>query len=185
MYYFNKSLQGYPFEFSQLLAYRRGDTDLLTKHLQNVEDRNLRNLLASMLSIDPKDRKSAELYLDQERGQLFPEYFYSFLQSYFQMFSSIPILPSDDKIARLHSDISQIIEMLGDQDQEETKDDCRMPPDMDGLTLITTVVTSCIRGLHHCNSKISCLEILLKLAEHTSSETVLDRILPYIVSDLM
>lgn len=138
-----------------------------------------------MLSIDPKDRKSAELYLDQERGQLFPEYFYTFLQSYFQMFSSIPILPSDDKITRLHSDISQIIDMLGDRsgDQDDcSKDHCRLPPDKDGLTLITTVVTSCIRGLHHCNSKISCLEILLKLAEHTSSETVLDRILPYIVS---
>lgn len=41
------------------------------------------------------------------------------------------------------------------------------------------------RGLHLANSKIQCLEILLELANHTSADTVLDRILPYIVSALI
>lgn len=169
-----------PFEFSQLLTYRNGENGLVIKHLESIEDVNLRNLLTSMLHINPKERKSAEIYLDQERDNLFPEYFYSFLQSYVQMFSSIPIVPSDDKISRLHSDISQIIDILTNKDavRDETSDN-------DGLILITTVVTSCIRGLNHCKSKISCMEILLKLAEHTTSDTILDRILPYIVSSLM
>jgi len=35
--------------------------------------------------------------------------------------------------------------------------------------------------MYHCSSKIHCLEILFKLAQHTSSETILDRILPYIL----
>ncbi|XP_070507478.1 phosphoinositide 3-kinase regulatory subunit 4 [Chironomus tepperi] len=160
-----------PFEFSQLLTYRNGENQLVNRHLNALEDENLRNLLSSMLSINPKDRKSAEIYLDMERGRLFPEYFYSFLQSYIPItFSSIPIVPNDDKIMRLHADVTQIVDIITKDNLED-----------DGLILITTLVTSCIRGLNHCSSKIHCLEILYKLAQHTSSETILDRILPYIL----
>lgn len=160
-----------PFEFSQLLTYRNGENELVTRHLKGIEDDSLRELLTSMLSIKPKERKSAEIYLDMARGQLFPEYFYSFLQSYIPiMFSSVPIVAVDDKISRLHADIAQIIGIITKDEVED-----------DGLILITSLVTSCIRGLNHCNSKIDCLEVLHKLAQHTSSETVLDRILPYIL----
>jgi phosphoinositide-3-kinase regulatory subunit 4 len=160
-----------PFEFSQLLTYRNGENDLVMRHLKGIDDDNMRDLLSSMLSINPKERKSADVYLDTERGRLFPEYFYSFLQSYIPiMFSSVPIVPSDDKILRLHSDITQIIDIITKDDLED-----------DGLILITTLVTSCLRGLYHCNSKINFLEVLHKLAQYTSSETILDRILPHIL----
>lgn len=165
-----------PFEFSQLLAYRAGEMELVNKHLKEIENKNLRKLIASMISLNPKERKSAEIYLDQHRGRLFPEYFYSFLQSYMQMFSSIPIMPADDKILRLHSDIGQIIQILTQTDDTES-----VSTEANGLIIITTVVTSCIRGLHHCLTKLQCLDILKLIAEHTTSETILDRILPYIV----
>lgn len=193
-----------PFEFSQLLAYRSGDQELVTKHLDQLENNNLRDLIASMISRNPGDRKSAEVYLDEERGRyfhilsplrsflkmrkfkfisfhfrLFPEYFYTFLQSYMQMFSSLRILPPDDKIMRLHSDIKQIIEIFlpsNDENSDQTIPD-------DALILITAVVTSCIRGLKYCKTKLHCLEILQQLSKHTTSETVMDRILPYIVSE--
>lgn len=58
-----------PFEFSQLLAYRSGDMELVAKHLDQLENENLRNLIASMISRIPSDRKSAEVYLDEERGR--------------------------------------------------------------------------------------------------------------------
>lgn len=58
-----------PFEFSQLLAYRSGDLELVTKHLEALENENLRNLIASMISRNPSDRKSAEVYLDEQRGK--------------------------------------------------------------------------------------------------------------------
>lgn len=171
-----------PFEFSQLLSYRSGEEELVAKHLNGIENTRLRSLLSSMLSRDPADRKSAELYLDQERGQLFPEYFYSFLQSYMQMFSSIPIVPPDDKILRLHSDIKQIIEYLTVKpSDEETEENAEQLED-DGLILITSAVTANIRGLNHCSSKLNCLDILREIAQHTTSAIILDRILPSIVS---
>lgn len=58
-----------PFEFSQLLAYRAGDLELVKKHLKGIENENLRNLIASMINLNPKERKSAEIYLDQMRGK--------------------------------------------------------------------------------------------------------------------
>jgi phosphoinositide-3-kinase, regulatory subunit 4 len=67
-----------------------------------------------------------------------------------------------------------------DEDKPQEKKD--FGPDNEGLILITSLVTSCIRGLHHCTSKLYTLEILQLLCENSSSETILDRILPYIVS---
>lgn len=43
--------------------------ELVTNHLQQIENDNLRNLIASMISLDPKQRKSADVYLDEERGR--------------------------------------------------------------------------------------------------------------------
>ena len=54
--------------------------------------------------------------------------------------------------------------------------------DSDGLGLIVTLVTSNMRSLRFCASKLGALEALAKIAPHVASETVLDRILPHIVS---
>ena len=241
----------------------------MSKHLDIIEDSGIRELLASMLERNPANRKSAEIYLAQARGTVFPEYFYLFLQPYMLIFSAAPILSPDEKINRLKKDISNIINILKAEESEKiksdikstemtksnhfennvesTKDDFGHNEDntiveddsnqsfhksdlnkcdletvqiqdtksdsqtdqqaepvliesqrrkldlksekkifssepVEGLVIITQLVTSCIRGLHHSQSKLQSLEILLELAENTSDETILDRILPYIVS---
>lgn len=102
-----------------------------------------------------------------------------------QMFSSIPLLPPDEKIMRLHSDINQIIDLLSSKEansaESNDQEDGKVLQDNNGLIIITTVVTSCIRGLRYCITKLRCLEILQQLSMHTTSEIVLDRILPYIL----
>lgn len=240
----------------------------MSKHLDNIDDPGIRELLASMLERNPTNRKSAEIYLAQARGIIFPEYFYSFLQSYMLIFSAAPILSPDEKIGRLKKDIGNIINILADENErmkmsepksmevakaaqgesnvESMKDDsghseentmvevdsdqssdktdlnqidtrstsqdvgsdiqveteheiksedhkqtCNVESKkpvststetLEGLVIITQLVTSCIRGLHHLQSKLHSLEILLELAKNVSDETILDRILPYIVS---
>ncbi|XP_074107920.1 vacuolar protein sorting 15 isoform X2 [Cotesia typhae] len=256
-----------PFDFSQLLAYRNSEYSA-SKHLDKIEDSGIRDLLASMLEKNPSNRKSAEIYLSQARGKIFPEYFYSFLQSYMLIFSAAPIMSPDEKINRLKKDICNIINIFkseevessrknsnnndksdsikksingsnielsredsaepseentiieGDSDQSFDKSDANTNSDtklskqdnnkavnfnseetlgtlqrdveadleefkiksekLEGLIIITQLVTSCIRGLHHSQSKLQSLEILLELAENASDETILDRILPYI-----
>lgn len=181
-----------PFEYSQLLSYCI-DKYSPQKHLDNLEDSNLRSLIKSMIEKEPSQRKSAEFYLAEYRGTLFPEYFYSFLQSYMLIFSSTPILTPDEKIVRLKSDINNIFTFLGPLTRSHNKDKIDEKHDVEkidkgeceGLVIITSLVTSCIRGLHDCSSKLYSLDILLELACHASDETVLDRILPYIVSKLV
>ncbi|KAG5326958.1 PI3R4 kinase, partial [Acromyrmex heyeri] len=181
-----------PFDFSQLLAYRNNEYSV-SKHLDSIDDLGIRELLSSMLERNPTNRKSAEIYLAQTRGTIFPEYFYSFLQSYMLIFSAAPILSPDEKITRLKKDIGNIISILKAEDNERMKTNSKQTCDaeskksistsseiLEGLVIITQLVTSCIRGLHYSQSKLHSLEILLELAENVSDETILDRILPYI-----
>ncbi|XP_011497042.1 PREDICTED: phosphoinositide 3-kinase regulatory subunit 4 [Ceratosolen solmsi marchali] len=239
-----------PFDFSQLLAYRNGEYSA-NKHLDNVDDLGIRELLTSMIEKNPVNRKSAELYLSQARGKVFPEYFYGFLQSYMQIFSAAPILSPDEKINRLKKDINNITNMFKKQNKikEQVLENFKLRNDRninfekvifdhskkniitkndseknlakikieikdipklnasnslindnwdnsvktkncknnlesinteEGLVIITQLVTSCIRGLHHSQSKLQSLEILLELADNTFEETILDRILPFI-----
>ncbi|KAJ8710702.1 hypothetical protein PYW08_009217 [Mythimna loreyi] len=204
-----------------LLAYRNGEERPASMTLATDEPQ-LKALLHSMTERNPRDRRTAELYLDEARGKLFPEYFYSFLQSYMLIFSAQPILPPDEKILRIHQDIRNIIKIFTqpsdaknyqdlveettehqnidnidkikdnfkvlnvnttdfDEDDDKAPERKDMGPDSEGLILITSLVTSCIRGLHHCTSKLYSLEILQLLCENSSSETILDRILPYII----
>lgn len=175
-----------PFEYSQLLAYCSGKYSP-QKHLDKLEDPNLKSLISNMIEIDFSKRKSAEDYLAEYRGTLFPEYFFTFLQSYMLIFSSSPVLTPDEKIMRLKSDIGNIFKFLGPPckttDNSEKQDPEKAEKgECEGLVIIISLVTSCIRGLHDISSKLYSLEILLELASHASDETVLDRILPYIVS---
>lgn len=176
-----------PFDLSQLLAYCSNEHSP-QKHLDKIEDPSLRALLSNMIQRDPSQRLSAELYLSQERGKLFPEYFYTFLQPYMQMFSASPIVSPDEKIARLKKDIGSVFKFLhptgsGNGESEKLESDkSSVSEEDDGLVIITSLVTSCIRGLHDCTSKLQSLDILLELSRHANEETILDRILPYAVS---
>lgn len=167
-----------PFDLSQLLAYKSGEYSP-QKHLDRLEDLSLRQLIASMIQKDPTQRLTAETYLSHERGRLFPEYFYTFLQSYMLIFSASPVLSPDEKIGRLKNDIGNMFKFLCSAEENETGE---RDKDNDGLVIIVSLVTSTIRGLHDCTSKLQSLEILYELALHANEETIMDRILPYIVS---
>ncbi|KAJ8948165.1 hypothetical protein NQ318_009257 [Aromia moschata] len=172
-----------PFEYSQLLAYRNGKYSP-QKHLDKLEDSNLRELISNR-SI----QKVVGGGLPSPAPRhLIPQYFFSFLQSYMLIFSASPILSPDEKIMRLKKDIANIFKFLGpmtksSSEKEEEKQDMEKDKgECEGLVIITSLVTACIRGLHDCSSKLFSLEILLELATHASDETILDRILPYIIS---
>jgi len=162
-----------PFDFSQLLAYRANEYSP-DKVLDKIEDGDLRQMVAHMLQKDPAQRHSVEEYLRQARGKAFPEYFYSFLQSYMQMFSRAPHMSSDQKILRIYKDLDNFDELLKTSDENEKIDsEC--------LVIMTAVVTSCIRSLHLTDSKLQSLSVLVWLAQNQSSDIILDRILPFII----
>lgn len=67
------------FSLAQLFKYRKGE---YTPVLSEIEDKHIQELVTSMTSIDPRDRLSAEEYLEKWKNKLFPAYFYDFLHEF-------------------------------------------------------------------------------------------------------
>ena len=163
-----------PFTFSQLLAYRANEFDPI-KVIEKIKDNDIKRLVEHMIQRDCDLRLNANSYLSQERGRVFPQYFYSFLQSYMQIFSTDQTMLPDQKIDKVYENLSSILEMVNDDVTGF---------DSEGLVLITTLVTTNVRALKSCGSKIKALEILSDLAEYLADEIILDRIIPYIIPKL-
>ncbi|KAK6819530.1 hypothetical protein PG987_016013 [Apiospora arundinis] len=73
------------FTLSQLYKYRRSEFDPVISHLSRIPDQGLREMLSSMLALEPEKRYSAEQYLEYFKGRVFPDYFYSFLHQYMEL----------------------------------------------------------------------------------------------------
>lgn len=109
-------------------------------------------------------------YIFFQRAKVFPDYFYTFLQSYMQIFSTDPHMTSDQKITKIHENLDILISNVENNEV-----------DVEGLTLICGLVTANIRSLKFAGAKVKATEILSKLAKKLSSEVILDRILPFVV----
>lgn len=69
------------FTLSQLFRYRKGEYDPTVALLSKVDDENVRNLISSMIRLDPGERWHAQDYLDEYKGKAFPLYFYNHLHT--------------------------------------------------------------------------------------------------------
>jgi len=162
-----------PFDFSQLLAFRAGEY-YPDEFLASIEDNDVRELVEHMISKDPNSRHTVSKYLVQERGRVFPESFYSFLQSYMGMFSRAPLMSGDQKIRRIHKDLSHLETLLSSSDPRQSIDN-------ECLLVVANVVTSCVRSLSLTSSQLQCLSILEWLSSRLPSEVILERILPHLI----
>eukprot|EP00057_Strongylocentrotus_purpuratus_P020172 XP_011674646.1 PREDICTED: phosphoinositide 3-kinase regulatory subunit 4 [Strongylocentrotus purpuratus] len=166
-----------PFDLSQLLAYCSGaySPDAV---LEQIEDEHIKDLCKHMLQKDPSKRMSAEQYLVKGRGTAFPEFFYTFLKVYMGEFAGVPIYPADEKIARLRKDMGSIMQTLvanmedGENNQRHSNN---------GLVIVLSLVTSCLRSLKFCVSRLGALDIMLMIGKHLPDDIILDRIIPCIL----
>ena len=163
-----------PFNFAQLLSYRANEFDPI-KTIEKIKDPQIKKLVDHMIQKDPKCRRNANAYLSEERGGVFPNYFYSFLQSYMQIFSTDQSMTPDQKIDKIYDNLSSILDMVKEKETGF---------DSEGLVLIIPLITSNVRALQFCGSKIKALEILSSLSQHLADEIILDRIIPYIITKL-
>ncbi|KAI1210902.1 ARM repeat-containing protein [Annulohypoxylon truncatum] len=120
------------FSLSQMFKYRRGEYDPVISHLSRIPDQGLREMLSSMIQLDPEKRYSAEQYLDFYKTKVFPEYFYSFLHQYMELITDsssgrTPITGSmrnlgeaDERIDRVFYDFDKISYFLGYHDGKES-----------------------------------------------------------------
>ncbi|KAL2164712.1 hypothetical protein VTH06DRAFT_7 [Thermothelomyces fergusii] len=113
------------FTLSQLYSYRKGEYDPTITHLSKIPDKDLREMIAQMIQLDPQKRYSAEQYLDFWKGKVFPEYFYSFLHQYMELITDISSAQyagggavrnaseADQRIERVWLDFDKIAYFLG------------------------------------------------------------------------
>ncbi|KAN0061416.1 Serine/threonine-protein kinase [Thecaphora frezii] len=69
------------FTLSQLFKYRQGNSDVETI-LAEIPDVHIRELVRSMIALDPADRKSFDEYLMDGHNKAFPSSFYDFFHHY-------------------------------------------------------------------------------------------------------
>ncbi|TPX06961.1 uncharacterized protein E0L32_011106 [Thyridium curvatum] len=120
------------FSLSQLYKYRRGEYDPAISHLSRIPDKDLREMIASMIQLDPQKRYSAEEYLVFWRKKVFPDYFFSFLHQYMEVITDpssgqYPVSgatrnlgEADERIDRVFYDFDKISYFLGYQDDRNS-----------------------------------------------------------------
>lgn len=118
------------FSLAQLYKYRRGEYDPVITHLSVISDKDVRDMIAHMIQIDPEKRYSAEQYLEFWKGKVFPSYFYNFLHQYMELItdpssgnnpmsgSQKNMGESDDRIDRVFYDFDKISYFLGYQTEK-------------------------------------------------------------------
>ncbi|CAL8299129.1 unnamed protein product, partial [Gadus morhua 'NCC'] len=190
--------EGVPlFDLSQLLAYRKGQFQ--TEHvLMKIEDENVRELVMQMIQREPDKRQSAEDYLRQQRGRAFPDIFYSFLQPYMAQFAKETFQSADERILVIRKDLDNILLNLrggssssssslsslssgGEKVCQEEGSAVVGPREEQGLTVLVSVITSCLQTLGCCDAKLAALELVLHLAPRLAVDVLLDRIAPYLL----
>ncbi|KAK4204925.1 putative serine/threonine-protein kinase VPS15 [Triangularia verruculosa] len=126
------------FSLSQLYKYRKGEYDPGISHLSRIPDKDLREMVAHMIQLDPQKRYSAEQYLDFWKGKVFPTYFYNFLHQYMEVItdpspghSSDPaknVGQADERIERVWSDFDKISYFLGHQNNDTHDEERSVAP---------------------------------------------------------
>ncbi|KAG9157708.1 hypothetical protein Leryth_021228 [Lithospermum erythrorhizon] len=111
-------LEGQPlFELSQLLAYRRGQYDP-SQHLEKIPDSGLRRMILHMIQLDPETRYSADTYLQNFAGVVFPIYFSPFLHNFYSLLNP---LSSDARVLICQTSFQEILkQMMGQMPREGT-----------------------------------------------------------------
>ncbi|KAL2260757.1 hypothetical protein VTK26DRAFT_5149 [Humicola hyalothermophila] len=128
------------FNLSQLYKYRRGEYDPVISHLSRIPDRELRDMIAHMIQLEPQKRYSAEQYLEFWKGKVFPEYFYSFLHQYMEVVTDLSsghysspgtarvVDEPDQRIERVWLDFDKISYFLGYQCAQSYVEEGRLSP---------------------------------------------------------
>jgi phosphoinositide-3-kinase regulatory subunit 4 len=128
------------FSLSQLYSYRKGEYDPAISHLSKIPDKDLREMIAQMIQLDPEKRYSAEQYLDFWKGKVFPEYFYSFLHQYMELItdpssaqyasggSARNVSEADQRIERVWLDFDKISYFLGYRNDENRVEERQLSP---------------------------------------------------------
>ena len=159
------------FSYAEMLRYRKERAAFpLEAKLQEIAEPEVREMVRSMLSLDPSMRLSAADYLESRTPSIFPAYFSEFLH---QFMAKLLRTSHDEKISIVSAAQDELISKLAGMESE---------PSESGLIVIVNVVTSSLPHLTTPWIKVEALRLLGKFAAHVDDDTRLQRLLPHILS---
>ena len=197
------------FDFSHLLAYRERKYDPSQELINEIGDKNILDMLSSMLSLDPNERKSANQYLQEQNDKAFPSYFVT-LKNYVSRFINVKMSP-DDVIVKLRNDLPVLLKNFklnlnedeinhsssNNQDDTTKLSDSFTPNSPLSSTITTTtnnqntndaflillsLLLSTIRKLKFTENKLIAIDLMTNFSKFLDDSIILDRILPYYLS---
>lgn len=158
------------FDLSSLLNYRKqtNHEQIKAKLRRAIKSDQVFNMILNLIDLDQSERLSTTQHLQELTSVLFPKYF----QMLYEYFKEFVHCSPDEKITRLNSDLHFLKPPITQEDSN-------------GLLLILTMVTSCLRSLRHVHAKITGLRLVVNVIEcdvKVMSGYVLDRVLPYLLN---
>ncbi|KAH3677232.1 hypothetical protein WICMUC_001813 [Wickerhamomyces mucosus] len=111
-------LEGSPiFTLSQLYKYRKGE---FVPNLSGIKNPEIKELVISMIQLDPSKRKNLREYLEFYKEKIFLENFYTFIYEYFKSFNQDNFhfttiensIECDLRINRIYNDFDKIAYFL-------------------------------------------------------------------------
>ncbi|BEJ10919.1 hypothetical protein CspHIS471_0103410 [Cutaneotrichosporon sp. HIS471] len=168
------------FNLSELFAYRNGSLGL-EGILDNLQDADVKAMIAQMLSREPSDRPTFDRILTTYRGTIFPEYFYTFLTDYVSELNELP--PSQDTDFLQRSSTlpgTKIDRMLEQWESIRVHLEDKSANDNGPALLLLNIVTSSIRNSLSPSSRLHGLKLFLKLSPYLLDEDKVDRIVPFV-----
>ncbi|KAK4210733.1 Serine/threonine-protein kinase ppk19 [Rhypophila decipiens] len=128
------------FSLSQLFKYRKGEYDPSISHLSRIADKDVREMIAHMIQLDPEKRYSAGQYLDFWKGKVFPQYFDSVLHQYMELITDLSspqysygsavkhFGEADHRIERVWLDFDKISSLLGYPIEQKQPPETQLAP---------------------------------------------------------
>ncbi|PRT56658.1 Putative serine/threonine-protein kinase VPS15 [Wickerhamiella sorbophila] len=185
------------FTLADLFKYRRKE---YMPSLDSIEDDNVRSLIYSMISLDPADRHSADHYLQEYRGTLFPEYF-DYFYKLMEPFSGSAENESDLVVQAVYDAFPTILqsmdiavekqshkELLEAKGYRVSLHECWVPKpaksQQPAALIILSLICSVMKSTSTASKRLMSIDLIMGLSHALSSEALLDRCLPYIVSML-
>lgn len=196
------------FTLAQLFKYKKGE---YTPNLSGIENEHVREMVKSMIDLDPAKRLSAHEYLKLWKEKLFPEYFYTFLHDFMAALSTQNSYDStgksvivqkflDNRMNFIYENLEETIKTLGfekllTEDKsvpvleigstrimvKSNQNLLNMSKD-DGALIILNVVLSTVRNVSSPTLKVNGCDLILALGLMINDEAKLDRCLPYLLA---
>lgn len=188
-------LDGQPlFTLADLFGYKRGEKK---PALDGIKDKEIRDMILSMVSLDPKERKSAEEYLHSD---VFPSFFWT-LWDLYSRFCARSYESADPMISHTWDNFDVLLKALDAplQYQEHIPTPKSILPvaitlpsgtfiptslehRRDGALMVLSIVCSSIRASTHLVWRKRAIDLVLALSVIVDDEIRLDRCLPYFLA---